>query len=69
MIEHVLKSSLERGIVITIMYVSGNNITRRNIRVLELHGDNVLAYCYMRRQPRVFKVKNILAADFIRQRV
>jgi hypothetical protein len=55
MVEHILKASLERNLVITIVYLKGNEITMRNIRVLELKDDKIKAYCYLRKENRVFK--------------
>lgn len=68
MVEHILKASLERNLVITIVYLKGNDITMRNIRVLELKDDKIKAYCYLRKENRVFKKENILSADFIKSK-
>lgn len=67
MVEHILKASQDLHKVITIMYKSGEEITRRNIKVLDMHGDCIKAMCYLRHQPRVFKKDNILAADYCRR--
>jgi len=64
MFEHILKASLERNLIITIVYLKGNEITMRNIRVLELKEDRIKAYCYLRKENRVFKKENILSAAF-----
>ena len=69
MFEYVLKSSLELGTIITIIYAKGNVITKRNIRVLEMDNSTMKAYCYLRCQNRIFKKDNILAADFCREKV
>lgn len=61
--DHILKASLDRGIVITIMYLKGNIITKRNIKVLEIGDNTIKAHCYLRGQVRVFKRENILAAE------
>jgi hypothetical protein len=65
MVEHVLKASLERGLIITIMYLKNNEITMRNIRVLEIKENRIMAYCYLRKENRVFKKENILSAAFL----
>lgn len=67
--EHILKTSLDKGEPITIIYLKDNVITRRNIKVLEIRESEVLAFCYMRHQPRLFKKENILAMDFSIRRV
>ncbi|SHJ13723.1 hypothetical protein [Lutispora thermophila] len=64
MIEHILKASLERGRVITIIYNGESGISGRNIKVLEFKGDKVKAYCYLRKQIRYFKIENILSAEY-----
>lgn len=66
MIEHILKASLERNMIITIIYQKGGEITIRNIKVLDLDKEHVKAYCYLRREKRVFKKQNILSAAFCR---
>jgi len=67
MIEHVLKASMEQQLIVTIIYQKDNCITKRNIKVIELDGENVKAFCYLRRQRRIFKKQNILAAEFLRR--
>lgn len=68
MVDHILRTSLEQGITITIMYTKDNIITKRNIQVQEIGDTCIKAYCYLRRQNRVFKRENILAADYIREK-
>lgn len=68
MMEHILKASLEQGSIITIIYAKENVITKRNIRVLEMNNSIIKAYCYLRRQNRVFKKENILAAEYCRRK-
>lgn len=69
MIDHILKASLEQGTVITIIYEKDKIITKRNIKVLEIGDTCIKAYCYWRRQIRVFSLVNILAAEFCRSNV
>lgn len=64
MIEHILKASLERNMIITIIYQKGGEITIRNIKVLDLDKEHVKAYCYLRKEKRIFKKENILSAAF-----
>ena len=65
MIVHILKASLERSLRIRIIYQKENNITERDIKVYEICQDEVKAYCYLRRQIRIFKKDKILSAAFI----
>ena len=68
MVDHVLKASLEQGIVITIIYAKEKVITKRNIQVQEIGESCIKAYCCLRRENRVFRKENILAADYIREK-
>lgn len=66
MIEHILRTSLERNRIATIIYMKHNQITIRNIKVLETGSDSVKAYCFLRKQLRTFKKQNILSAELYR---
>lgn len=68
MINHILKASLERGIIVTIIYSGKTGISERNIKVLNMQDDKVKAYCYLRKQVRYFKSENILSADYYNMR-
>ena len=67
MIDYVLKISAENHQVITIIYQKGNDITKRNIKVIKLIDEDIEAYCYLRHQVRHFKKDNILAASLCTQ--
>ncbi|QNU66907.1 hypothetical protein EHE19_019110 [Ruminiclostridium herbifermentans] len=64
MINYFLKASLERNRIIRIMYLKDNEITERNIKVLDISDSNIRAFCYLRSKIRVFKLENILSASF-----
>lgn len=64
MIEHILRASLERGRVITIIYLGSTGISERDIKVMELQDDRIKAYCYLRKQVRYFKLDSILSAAY-----
>lgn len=64
MVEHILKASLEKHKVITIIYQKDEEITQRDIRVLDMDNEKVKAMCYLKHQPRVFKKECILAAGW-----
>lgn len=64
MIEHILRASLERSWMVTIIYSGDTGISERNIKVLEIYYDRVKAYCYLRKQVRYFKKDNILSAAY-----
>ncbi len=66
MIEHILKASLERHLTITIIYQNKGGITQRNVQVHSIRDGTVKAFCFLRNQNRIFKLENILAADYIR---
>lgn len=64
MIDHILKASQERDLIITIIYSGSSGITERNIKVLEIHENRVKAYCYLRKQVRYFSRESILSAAY-----
>lgn len=67
-IEHIIRASLERGLTIRIIYSGSGGISERNIKVLEIQGYNIKAYCYLRKQVRYFKNDNILSAAYLQER-
>lgn len=67
MYDKILKDSLERSWVVTIIYQKGEKLTQRNIEVKSIEGNRILAYCHLRRQARVFNLDHILAADYFRK--
>jgi predicted DNA-binding transcriptional regulator YafY len=58
---------MERNWIITIIYLKGSEITKRDIKVLKITGDYVKAFCYLRNQTRIFRKDNILSASFYRK--
>ena len=62
MVEHILKVSKERSWIVSIIYMSDKGISERDIKVLNIEGDNMTAYCYLRNEIRSFKISNILSA-------
>ncbi len=63
MINYVLNASKDKDCFI--IYMKGNEITQRKIRVIEITNDYVRAWCYLRNEPRVFRKENILSASLI----
>ncbi len=58
----LLLRSLEEHMPIEMIYISSNNqITQRKIVVTEINPSTIRAYCYLRRQTRLFKLDNILS--------
>ncbi|HZX47155.1 MAG TPA: hypothetical protein VFF83_07770 [Clostridia bacterium] len=64
MLDYILRMAEETGKRLTIIYSNGECITGREIRVVEIGRDHILAYCYLRNQMRTFKKAEILAAAF-----
>ncbi len=56
MVDYFLRVSMNRNIIINIIYSKGNEITHRDIRVLDIKGGNVKAFCFLRDQIRIFKI-------------
>lgn len=61
--------SIEQRKKIMIVYLDQKEqLTQRYIRVLTIHDDRIIAYCYWRQQIRHFKFDHILAAGPIQAR-
>lgn len=65
MFDYELKTSLIEHKIINIMYLKGEEITLRKIRVLKINDGDIEAYCYLRHGIRHFRKDNILAAVYI----
>lgn len=66
----LLTRSVESKEKIVIFYIdSRDQVTQRYIRVLQVNDGLTLAYCYYRKEVRVFKLDNILSAGPIQKRV
>ncbi|MEN8699117.1 WYL domain-containing protein [Bacillus infantis] len=58
----ILYRSMEKNMAIQVIYLSAKNkLTHRKILVKDINGTTVLAYCFTRRQMRIFKLENILS--------
>lgn len=64
MIDYIIATSALRHCIITIIYLSRNQLTERNIKVIEYDDTTIKAFCYLRNQTRCFKKTNILSAAF-----
>lgn len=60
--DYILRMSQETNCLITIMYQKENQITKRNIKVVEISEEYIKAFCYLRNQLRIFKKDQILSA-------
>lgn len=59
----LLQRSMEEQLPIEIIYMSANNrFTKRTIIVRNMNSSKVFAYCYLRKQNRLFKISQILSA-------
>lgn len=63
MLSYILNTSKDKDCYI--IYMKGNEITQRKIRVIEVTEDYVRAWCYLRKGPRLFRKENILSASYI----
>ena len=67
-----IKTTLERAISedkrVRMIYQSGDAMSERTIKPYELTQDSVMAYCYLRRAKRSFKLNGILSAQLIGER-
>jgi predicted DNA-binding transcriptional regulator YafY len=65
MVNHILTASLDRNLIVSIVYQKDTEITQRDIKVLGIDGESVKAFCFLRNQKRTFKKENILSAGYI----
>ncbi|NWO14878.1 hypothetical protein [Virgibacillus sp.] len=66
----LFKNSLDNKQKIIIFYMDNNNqVTERYVRVLEIKENSILAYCFYRKQVRIFNIENILSAGKVRKKV
>lgn len=57
-----LKRYLKTGVLVDIIYMDRNEqFTKRTVKLKEISGEYVKAYCYTRNATRIFKIENILA--------
>ncbi|MDQ0217454.1 hypothetical protein ELQ35_07045 [Peribacillus cavernae] len=65
----MLLKNLEEGTPLEIIYLSEKGlISQRRISVLEIHENNIRAFCLLRQTKRTFKISNILSARLIQSR-
>ncbi len=58
----LLQRSINEKIPLEMMYLSSRNqITHRKVLIHEIKGSSFRAYCYVRKQPRLFSIENVLA--------
>lgn len=65
----ILKRALLEGRPVEIIYMTKKGIlTQRLIRVIDLDGKLVKAYCLLRNSKRTFQIDNILSAAFPKEK-
>lgn len=65
----MLLHNLEEGTPLEIIYLSDKEkISQRRISILEIEGEYIRAYCFLRQMKRTFKISNILSARLIHPR-
>lgn len=60
----LFNNTMKEKITLEMIYIAANGkVTQRFIKVVEVHKDYLLAYCYYRKQLRTFKIENILSVQ------
>ncbi len=55
---------------VDIIYLSQSHfISKRTIQIISYTDEHIIAFCYMRRQLRTFKITNILAIEQSKQKM
>jgi predicted DNA-binding transcriptional regulator YafY len=58
----ILTRAFESGELLEMIYQSDKGeISQRKIKVLKVSTKNIIAFCYLRHKPRLFKLDNILS--------
>jgi len=59
----LFRYSKEQNKEIEIIYISGKGvISQRKVVIKEIQSGHVIAYCFLKQKPRIFKKENILSA-------
>ncbi|MBP3038049.1 hypothetical protein J9303_00820 [Bacillaceae bacterium Marseille-Q3522] len=65
----LLKKALLNGTILEMIYLDKKGrLSQRKIKVQSIGNDSFTAYCYSRRQQRIFKIENVLSIDLVRTR-
>lgn len=64
-IKKILIRALKEEKRLEIIYESGGVFTQRKIKIIDLEDSTATAYCYLRKQKRTFKIKQILSAQIV----
>ncbi len=65
----LLKRAAESKQRLEMIYINRDNqMSQRIIKVIDVKGSTIKAYCYTKRQFRTFNLANILSAAPVRQR-
>ncbi|MGG0718652.1 WYL domain-containing protein [Robertmurraya massiliosenegalensis] len=66
---YLLNQSLNESIPVTIIYQSkDNSFSKRTVLVKSRNETYIRAYCYTKRQIRIFKIDSILAVEPMKRR-
>ncbi|RTR30044.1 hypothetical protein EKG37_14190 [Robertmurraya yapensis] len=66
--DRLLLRSLNEQIPVEMIYLSSTNqFTKRKIVVSHINDTTIRAYCYLRKQSRLFKIENILSVMVLKQ--
>lgn len=66
---YLLNQSLNESVPVTIIYLSkDNSLSKRVILVKAKNDSYIRAFCYTKRQVRIFKIDSILAVEPIKRR-
>ncbi|PID16699.1 transcriptional regulator [Sporosarcina sp. P34] len=64
-----LEKALRYGDILEVMYeAKDGSISKRKIRVLNIHGKTFTAYCFLRNSKRTFLIDHVLAVAPVRVR-
>jgi predicted DNA-binding transcriptional regulator YafY len=57
-------AAVQTGRKMRVIYLSNSGgLSKRTVQIISYTEHNIIAYCYLRREMRVFCIKNILALE------
>lgn len=67
--KYLLLRSLQRREKIVLFYMDEKrNVTQRLVHVIKINDNKIVAYCFLRKQVRTFRIDHILSAGAVSRR-
>ncbi|KGA95960.1 hypothetical protein AJ85_07940 [Alkalihalobacillus alcalophilus ATCC 27647 = CGMCC 1.3604] len=68
--QRMFRRAINESLLVSIIYINQNQqFSQRTIAVHKMNDTHLIGYCFYRKQKRMFRLNNILAAELILKRV